>query len=218
MGRYEIVKAAYGYTDADFGPNQVYLTPRAAETAMAAGIAAIRPLKPEVGLIKTFVNSQMTNPAYRFPENTDDLNYVLRWGGKGAKWIWQWDTQLHKTGDNTRFINGWDLSPGPLTQTYIGEVALASRTLGELGRENTIELTVENWENPNLAQKLAEGVLFNQAERRNRSVAGNVAQDVTEAFNREALSRFDVAKAAGVIGRPFDDLLPIAPVLVGDAA
>lgn len=218
MGRYEIVRAKHGYTDADFGPNQVYLTPRAAETAMAAGIAAIRPLAPEVGLIKKFVNSQMTNPAYRFPENADDLNYVLRWGGKGAKWIWQLDTQLHKAGDDTRFVNGWDLSPRPLTQTHLGGVALASKTLGELGRENTIELTVADWENPNLAQKLAEGVLFNQAERRNRSVVGNVAQDVIEAFNREALSRFDVAKAAGVIGRPFDDLLPIALLLSGAVA
>lgn len=218
MSRYREICEQYNYTDKDFGPQPVYLTQRAAETALAAGVVQILPLKPEIALVAEFVNSKMTAPEYRFPEDIDEVAFVMRWAGKGNKVIWNWDTRLHKAEPRTCFMNAWDISPQNIAQLSVGGEPLESRRLRDLDPLNTIEISVEDWAKPDWARKIAVGALFNQARRRGKSFSEKLERDIFEAFDPESVRRFDVANAAAVIGRPFEDLLPLAPREKSDLA
>lgn len=208
-----------GYTDKDFGPNRTFLTERAAETALASGIAQLRAVRPEIELIRDFINEHTTNSQYQFPGDIDDLSFAFRWGGKGNKLMWKmplfgergWDTMLHNADPHTRFLNGWNISQQNVDQLRLGSIPLASETLNEMNPFTTVEITVADWERPRLTQQFVSGVLFNRAQRRGRTTSENFWQDVHEAFDSEATSRFELVKmAADIGGRPFDDIMPIA--------
>jgi len=210
-----------GYSDSDFGPNKTYVTERAAETALMANVVQVRALKPEIELVRDFVNEHTTNPLFQFPAEIDELSFVFRWGGKGNKLMWNmplfgqrgWDTLLHTADQDTRFLNAWNISQQSLDQLRLGEVPLESSTLAELNPYTTVEITVEDWEKPNLTQKFVSGVLFNRAQRRGRTTMDNLRQDVFEAFDPESKNRFRlVDMAADLNGRPFDDIMPIVPL------
>lgn len=210
-----------GYRDSDFGPNKTYVTERAAETALAANVVQVRALKPEIELVRDFVNEHTTNPLYQFPAEIDELSFVFRWGGKGNKLMWNmplfgqrgWDTMLHNADPDTRFLNAWNISQQNLDQLRLGDVPLESETLVEMNPFTTVEITVEDWEKPNLTQKFVSGVLFNRAQRRGRAAVDNLRQDVFEAFDPESKNRFKlVDMAANLNGRPFDDVMPVVPI------
>lgn len=211
-----------GYSDKDFGPNKTFLTARAAETALAANVVQVRAVKPEIELIRDFVNTHTTDPRYQFPAEIDELSFVFRWGGKGNKLMWRmplfgqqgWDTTLHNADSNTRFLNAWNISQRALDELRLGDIPAGSETLNEMNPYTTVEITVEDWEKPNLTQKFVSGVLFNRAQRRGRSTTENLSRDVFEAFDRESLNRFNLVDvAANIGGRPFDDIMPLMPVL-----
>ncbi|HSX35456.1 MAG TPA: hypothetical protein VLH84_00815 [Patescibacteria group bacterium] len=215
-----------GYSDSDFGPNRTFITARAAETAVAAGVMQLRAVKPEIALVRDFVDAHVTNPDYRFPADIDELSFVFRWSGEGNKLKWRmpmlgergWDTKLHTAPLSARFLNAWHISQAGVDQLRSGDVPPDSATLGEMDPLKTVEISVADWENPRLTQQFVGGVLFNMARRRERTTAENLRRDVFEAFDGESLSRFGlVDMAADLIGgRPFDDIMPLAAITRGE--
>jgi hypothetical protein len=214
-----------GYTESDFGPSRTFLTARAAETALAAGIVQIRALAPEVELVRDFVNARVSHPDYRFPENIDELSFVFRWGGKGSKWRWNvpslgwhgWDTQIDKADPDTRFLNAWNISQPALDELRLGGNPVGSATLAEMNPSSAIEITVMDWERPQLTQRFVRGVLFKRNQMREQNAIEHVGSDLYDALTTEGRSRnaiFD--EAANLHERPFDDLMPLAAITRGD--
>lgn len=211
-----------GYTDSDFGPNRTYITERAAETAIAASIVQIRAIRPEIERVRDFINERVKNPDYQFPAEIDELSFVFRWGGKGNISKWKipflgergWDTKLETADPDTRYLNAWDISQPALDQLRLGEAPAGSATVNEMNPYTSIDITVTDWENPKLTQRLIRGVLFNRAKMRGRDTAGNVASDLTDAFSADGLRRNQIFDEAAFLNeQAFDDLMPIAAIL-----
>src|SRR5687767_1422612 len=97
--------------DFEAGP-QLYMTPRAAETAIGAGIIAVRPNLEIIEGIKAYADETMASPEYRFPCEIAELNIVMRWSGRGnairiPRIIDQWDTLFAEAPPNQPYLNSW---------------------------------------------------------------------------------------------------------------
>lgn len=137
-------------------------------------------------------------PEYQFPAEIDELNFVMRWAGRGNRFIGTWDTMLHQADPDTRFLNGWQVAQRNLDELRLSGEPLASRSLIELNPFMTVEISVADWEKPRLARQFTAGVLFNRAQRRGRPAHTNLVRDVYEAFDPKSVKRFAVLKEAHI--------------------
>ncbi len=175
----------------------IYLTPRAAETALAAGIVAVRPNITGITAVRDFVNERVSNPGYRFPENVDELAFVMRWSGAGNRLITKWDTIFDKAKPETQYLHGWALAQASVDAARLDEPMPLSVRRADLSPATTVEVNIEDWDNPKFAERFASGVLFKWHGREQKSLVDRLAGDVFEAFDSESRARFGHAAAAG---------------------
>lgn len=186
-----------GYNSLDISPNPIFLTERAAETAVANGIVRIGAIGEEIRVIDSFLKDHVRRPEYQLPGDVDELSFVFRWGGEGNELKWKipftnqrgWDAMLHKAPLETRLLSGQDISQQQLDELRAGKVPAGSQTLAQLDLGKAVEITVETWESPHLTRQFISGVLYNRAQRRNRTVGGNIKRDLFEATDVQSIVR-----------------------------
>jgi len=190
---------AEGMTEIPIGPTtpDIYLTPRAAETALAAGIVAVRPNIEGIHAVRDYVNERFTAPEYRFPEEVNELTFLMRWSGKGNKLMWQWDTIYDRAKPNDRWINGWALTVNEVDAARLGDERPHTVFKRDLDPAKTVEIHIDDWENPDFASKFAQGVLFKHHGRSQKSLYDNLVRDVYEALDTESVTRHKFGKQAG---------------------
>jgi len=217
MPKYSEIQRTQNYTEADFGSQPVFLTPRAAETALSAGITQIRPVSPELEVIRDYINRE-NHPRYRYPENIDEVHFVMRWSGAGNKYPWQWDTKLYRTDENTCYVNGWNITQAHIDAARQGDMPPQGIAKKDLDIHRTIELDVNDWQDVNLARQVASGVAFNYFATHTPGLKLKyMALDTTYALiDLLSESRVDVvnaaANAAAQHDRGFDQIMPLAPL------
>jgi hypothetical protein len=193
---------------------EIYLTPRAAETARAAGIIAVRPNLEGIETARDFINARMfKHPEYRFPavEEVSELTFLMRWAGKGNKLMWQWDTIFDRAKPGDRWLNGWQIDEKPSTDPYEGYRSRVTK--GELDPAKTVEMHIEDWSVPELGRKLAAGVMHKWHGRSEKNLFQKLGQDFYEALEPESASRATEVDFAGYalhearVTQPFDLIL-----------
>lgn len=142
--------------------------------------------------------------------------------------LWNWDTIYDKVrtkAPHTPYINARLISQPRIDAARLGDRMDDQVTAGELDINRTQELHIANWEQPNFAQRLVNGLLFKWHGRSDKSLMQRIQGDVYEAFDRQANDRFAIYRqSAGKLSEPFDTTSPFVRVfkdkddLTGEAA
>lgn len=124
---------------------------------------------------------------------------------------------MDKADPDTRFLNAWNISQPALDELRLGGNPAGSATLAEIGPSNAIEITVLDWEKPQLTQRFVRGVLFKRNQMREQNAIEHIGSDLFDALTTEGRSRNQIYDdAAHLHERPFDDLMPLAAITRGD--
>ncbi|HUC89472.1 MAG TPA: hypothetical protein VMR45_01605 [Patescibacteria group bacterium] len=183
------------------GPH-LYLTPRAAEAALGAGILTVRPNVDNIQGIADYIDNHMTSPEYRFPCAVSELNIVMRWSGRGAVYripgIYdRWDTLLHEAKPDTPYLNAQTFTKDQIDSLRNGDsTAYIGVTKAGLDPNKTVEVNVRDWDSTNFDEEFALGVLWRNAGRDQKSLGDRALRNLFEAFDPESLSRSRRAREA----------------------